>query len=78
MAKLTDFTTPTGVKGNILDVKSWAGMILGTVVLFATLGIGQNIAKKLDGKGPIDTSVDYPFSNVPAPITSDRPPVSFI
>lgn len=62
MAKLTDFQTPTGAKGNILSVSSWVSMILGTVMLFVTLGIGQNLARKVDGKGPIDSSVEYPFS----------------
>lgn len=73
MAKLTDFQTPTGAKGNLFDITSWTSLILGTVMLFVTLGIGQNVARKLDGKGPLDTSVEYPFSTgAPVPNNEQR------
>lgn len=72
MKNLTDFQTPTGAKGNILSVSSWLSMILGTVMLFVTLGIGQNIARKVDGKAGIDASPDYPFTTNGAPVQASR------
>lgn len=58
MAKLTDFTTPTGAKGNILDPTSWFSMILGSLVLIVTFALGQNLVQKVGSKVPFDTTID--------------------
>lgn len=63
MAKLTDFKTPTGVSGNLFDVSSWLGLIVGTVVLFITFGLGQKLAQGLNGKIGIDTNIEQPWQN---------------
>lgn len=69
MAKLTDFTTPTGAKGNILDISSWSQMILGSMVLLATFAIGQNFLNKASSKIPIDTQID-PIVKMPSMASS--------
>lgn len=58
MAKLTDFQTPTGAKGNILDPSSWISLILGSLVLIVTFALGQNVVQKLGSKVPFDTTID--------------------
>ena len=65
MAKLGDFKTPTGVSGNIFSPMTIVQMILGTVVLFFTVAVGQNIASRVNGKagGFIDTKVEQPWSS---------------
>jgi hypothetical protein len=72
VAKITDFKTPTGASGNLFDITSWTSMILGTVVLLATFGIGQNIASKLNGKGPFDTDLEPVFKNPLPPMSNDN------
>lgn len=69
--KLTDFTTPTGISGNLFDISSWISLILGTVVLLATFGIGQNLASKVNGKGPIDTEIEQPWKSPVAAVTGN-------
>lgn len=70
MAKLTDFTTPTGVKGNLFDLQSIWGLILGTVVLLATFAMGQNVANKVSGKVPlVDTQIEKPYRD---PVVKDE------
>jgi hypothetical protein len=71
MAKLTDFKTPTGATGNLLNPLDWLGLIMGVVVLLATFGIGQNIANKLNGKGPFDTELEPVFKNPIPPMSND-------
>jgi hypothetical protein len=63
VAKLTDFKTPTGTSGNLLNPMDWLQLILGVVVLLATFGIGQNIANKINGKGPFDTEIEQPWKS---------------
>lgn len=73
MAKLTDFKTPTGASGNLLNPMDWLPLIFGTVVLFITFAAGQNIAGKLNGKGGgfIDTSIE-PITKSQAPAVLTR------
>jgi hypothetical protein len=58
-----EYTTPTGVKGNLFDIKGIGSLILGTFVLLFTFAMGQNLAAKVNGKaaGFIDTKPTYPF-----------------
>lgn len=65
MAKLGQFQTPTGAKGNIFSLDSWVSMIVGAVVLIVTFAIGQDLAKKIGGVAPVDTTVDRPWKAVP-------------
>lgn len=59
MAKLTDFKTPTGTKGNILNPGDWISLILGGVVLIFTFAASQNVAKLVGGKVPYaDSTID--------------------
>jgi hypothetical protein len=66
MAKLTDFQTPTGATGNLLNPTSWLSLIMGTVVLLITFSVGQNVANKLNGRGGglIDSKPENPFQTV--------------
>lgn len=62
MAKWTDFTTPTGAKGNLFDVKSIWGMVLGTVILLVTFSFGQRLSQNVHSKLPVIPSTpDAPF-----------------
>lgn len=70
--KLTDFQTPTGASGNLFDITSWTSLILGTIMLLVTFGIGQNLAQKLNGKGPIDTDIEQPWKS-PANVLNPQP-----
>jgi hypothetical protein len=64
MAKMTDFTTPTGVKGNIFDLTSMWNMILGTAIFLFVFSTGQNLAKRVSDKVPaVDTRPDQPWSS---------------
>lgn len=58
MAKITDFTTPTGQHGNLLSPSSWIQMILGVIVFLIAFAIGQNITQKAGSKLPFDTQID--------------------
>lgn len=60
MAKLGNFESPTGAKGNVFDIGDWGSMILGTVMLLVTFGIGEHFANKLTGKVPA-ASISNPF-----------------
>lgn len=72
MAKLTEFQTPTGAKGNILDPSSWVQMILGSAVLFLTLAIGQNVANRASGKAPfLDSRMDQPWDTPQPTVKKD-------
>lgn len=68
MAKLGNFEAPTGAKGNIFDVGDWGSMILGSVVLLVTFGIGEHFASKITGKVP-GTQITQPWQT-PAPISN--------
>jgi hypothetical protein len=60
LAKLGSFEAPTGAKGNIFDIGDWGSMILGTVMLLVTFGIGEHFANKITGKVP-GASISNPF-----------------
>lgn len=72
---LGSFTTPMGASGNIFSVNSWFSMILGTVVLFVTFGLGQKLAQKADGKFGLDTNIEQPWKGSPVVLqqTSNAP-----
>lgn len=71
MAKLTDFQTPTGAKGNLFSPGDWGSLILGSAVLFLTVGVGQHIAGKVQGRVP-DTQINNPFPPQ-APVAAPAP-----
>jgi|GEM_PF-2641676 len=61
--KLGDYITPTGQKGNILDVKAWIPALTGVVFLFATLGLGQKGFNYLNNKiTAVDASIKDPIN----------------
>lgn len=63
---ITDFITPLGTQGNILNPMSWWGMILGTVFLLATFSLGQKVGNAVGGKVPLlSTHPQQPFSPMP-------------
>jgi hypothetical protein len=68
MAKLGNFETPAGNKGNIFEISSWGGMILGAMVMILTFGIGEHFAKAIQGRVPA-TQVTQPW-NTPAPVSN--------
>jgi hypothetical protein len=70
MAKLGEFQTPTGAKGNILNPGDWLGLIVGAVVLIITFAVGQNLAGKVGSRLPIDTQVDQPWTS-PIPVVKN-------
>lgn len=71
MAKLTDFVTPTGQKGNLLSPSSWVQMILGVIVFLVAFAIGQNIKEKASARLPFDTTIDPIIKQ--APVVSGAP-----
>jgi hypothetical protein len=71
MAKLTDFQTPTGAKGNILHPSDWLSLIVGSAVLFLTVGVGQHLANKVGSRVP-DTSINQPWQSAPAPAPTNQ------
>lgn len=58
MAKLTEFTTPTGAKGNLFSPSSWVSLIIGTVVFLLTFALGQHALQKIGNKIPVNTTID--------------------
>jgi hypothetical protein len=73
LAKLGNFETPTGSKGNVFEIGSWGSLILGSMIMVLTFGIGEHIASRVQGKVPM-TSVSNPFppqvvNNTPQKIT---------
>jgi hypothetical protein len=67
--KITDFQTPLGAKGNILNPKDWVGLILGGVVLIASFAMAQNFSRAISRRVPaFDSSIEQPWS--PAPVMS--------
>lgn len=74
MANMTEFQTPTGAKGNILNPRDWVSLILGGFMLLATFGIAQNVARGVTNKLPmIDTNIERPWTNPPmAPKVSNE------
>lgn len=73
MAKLGDFKTPTGASGNLFDISSWIGLIVGTVVLFITFGVGQRFAQGLNGKMGLDTNIEQPWQTAIPPMANKTP-----
>lgn len=72
MAKLGEFQTPTGAKGNILNPTDWLSLVVGAIVLIVTFALGQNLASKMGSKLPIDTTIDQPWAS-PMPVkVNDR------
>lgn len=72
MAKLTDFKTPTGATGNLLQPSSWLQLIIGSAVLLITFAMGQNLANKVGGKVPfIDSQIEKPYVT-PQPVSSQN------
>lgn len=68
MAKLTDFETPLGQKGNLFNPGSWIPLITGTVVLLFTFAMGQKVGNILGAKIPlINTHPQAPFQPIPQP-----------
>jgi hypothetical protein len=62
VAKLTDFTTPTGVKGNLFDLAGLWSMILGALVFLVVLAFGQKLGAKVSSVAPIiDSTPDQLF-----------------
>jgi hypothetical protein len=71
-ANITEFQTPTGAKGNILNPRDWIGLILGGFMLLATFGIAQNVARTVTNRFPIvDTNIEKPWVNMPAPAATN-------
>jgi hypothetical protein len=74
LAKLGSFETPTGAKGSIFDIGDWGSLILGSMMLLVTFGIGEHFANKITGKVPSATvtqpwATPAPLSNTPQKIT---------
>jgi hypothetical protein len=64
MAKLGDFQTPTGAKGNVFRISDIGSLVLGAIVLIFTFAAGQNLASKLNGKAPfLDGQVEQPWKS---------------
>lgn len=47
MAKLGDFQTPTGQRGNLLSPKTWLGLILGALALMISFGVASVLYGKV-------------------------------
>lgn len=72
MAKLTDFETPTGVKGNLLNPTDLLKMVLGGFVMIFTFAAAQNLAGKVSSRVPaIDTTIEKPYRD-PQPTNTSR------
>jgi hypothetical protein len=69
LAKLGNFESPTGAKGNITNVGDWGSMILGSFMLLITFGIGQAFAQKVTGKALHSAQIEQPWST-PTPIAA--------
>lgn len=64
MAKLTNFKTPTGQTGNILNPKDWFSMVLGVMVLLITFALGQKFTSVVGEKASfVDTSIEKPYND---------------
>lgn len=69
MAKLTDFETPTGAKGNLLNPMDLMKLVLGGVVFIFAFATAQNVAGKISGKASfIDTTIEKPYRD---PVTNN-------
>ena len=58
MAKLTEFVTPTGTRGNILSVSSWLSLILGGVAFLIALATAQKIVGMVPSNPVLDTKIE--------------------
>lgn len=68
MAKLGEFKTPAGGSGNVFEIGSWGSMILGSMVMILTFGIGEHLASRVQGRVP-STQVTQPWQS-PAPVSN--------
>lgn len=68
MAKLGNFEAPTGAKGNVFNIGDWGSMILGTVMLLVTFGIGEHFASKVTGRVH-SAQITNPFP-APTPVST--------
>lgn len=71
MAKILDFTTPTGQKGNLLNVGSWLQMVIGVVVFLITLALGSKLFSTVETKTGYDFQIPNPVDPVAAPAARD-------
>lgn len=62
--KLGEFQTPTGAKGNILNPGDWLSLLIGAVVLFLTVAMGQRMAAGIGGKFPVVDGNIEPFHDI--------------
>lgn len=69
MAKLGNFETPTGAKGNVFEIGSWGSLILGSMIMILTFGIGEHFAARIQGKVPT-TQVTQPWQT---PVVNNTP-----
>jgi hypothetical protein len=73
MAKITDFETPTGQKGNLFSPMTWIPLITGSLVLLATFSAAQKLGGAIGNKIPlIDSTPNSPWQSQPVPSNSDR------
>lgn len=62
--KLTNFKTPTGQSGNILNPSDWLSMVLGVMVLLITFAMGQKFTSMVGEKASfVDTSIEKPYDD---------------
>lgn len=52
LGKLGEFTTPTGVKGDVTNPKDWLGLVIGAVIFFGIIGVGQYLLGVIRSKVP--------------------------
>jgi hypothetical protein len=69
MAKLTEFVTPTGQRGNLMQPMSLVPMILGGVVFLAILGAAGKLFGMVKGAAP---SVVRPWLGNGGPFVRDN------
>jgi hypothetical protein len=57
--KLTKYENPfTGKEGDLLDFSGLFGKVLGVVMFFVIFAAGQNVARMIGKKLPVDTSIE--------------------
>jgi hypothetical protein len=79
VAKLGNFQTPTGAKGNVFDVSSWFSLIVGAIVLILTFALGQNLANRIGASVPgVDSSIDRPWSQPQPEVQANNKPTRVV
>lgn len=68
MAKLGNFESPSGAKGNVFDIGDWGSMILGAFMLLFTFGIGEHFYQKVTGRVH-SAQITNPFP-APTPVST--------